>query len=156
MEPGVRCIGIKAAPPGYLWSKYECFLMSGCRDTNLSKKEHKTLSQKEHKTLSQKDPDGCRVITIVLLVLRTGELKTEKKKNQRIISKTTCTSSFHAENICKVSKHSMENCKRSCTHKVPSIFSSERLWQDHRMTEPQNDGRTGHIQYSPHFFKAGL
>ena len=23
---------MKAGPPGFIWSKYECFLMSGCRD----------------------------------------------------------------------------------------------------------------------------
>ena len=32
MDPGFRTHGMKAGPPGYLWSKYECFLMSGCRD----------------------------------------------------------------------------------------------------------------------------
>ena len=32
MDPGVRSHGIKANPPGYLWSKYECFLMSGWWD----------------------------------------------------------------------------------------------------------------------------
>ena len=32
MDPGVRCHGMKANPTGYLWSKYECFLMSGCQD----------------------------------------------------------------------------------------------------------------------------
>ena len=32
MDPGVRSHGMKADPPGYLWSKYECFLMSGWRD----------------------------------------------------------------------------------------------------------------------------
>ena len=36
---------MKAGPPGYLWSKYECFLMSGCRDMNFWKLEYKTLSQ---------------------------------------------------------------------------------------------------------------
>ena len=29
MDPGVRSHGMKADPPGYLRSKYECFLMSG-------------------------------------------------------------------------------------------------------------------------------
>ena len=29
----------------------------------------------------------------------------------------TCTSSYHEENICKVSKQSVQNCKRSCAHK---------------------------------------
>ena len=31
-DPGVRSHGMKADPPGYLWSKYECFLMSGWWD----------------------------------------------------------------------------------------------------------------------------
>ena len=37
MDPWVRCHGMKANPTGYLWSKYECFLMSGCQDMDLSK-----------------------------------------------------------------------------------------------------------------------
>ena len=32
MDPSVRCHGMKADPTGYLWSEYECFLMSGCQD----------------------------------------------------------------------------------------------------------------------------
>ena len=32
MDPGVRSHGMKADPQGSLWSKYECFLMSGWRD----------------------------------------------------------------------------------------------------------------------------
>ena len=32
MDPRVRSHGMKADPPGYLWSKYECFLMSGWWD----------------------------------------------------------------------------------------------------------------------------
>ena len=32
MDPGVRSHGMKADPWGYLWSKYECFLMSGWWD----------------------------------------------------------------------------------------------------------------------------
>ena len=32
MDPGVRSHGMKADPPGSLWSKYECFLMSGWWD----------------------------------------------------------------------------------------------------------------------------
>ena len=32
MDPGLRSHGMKADPPGYLWSKYECFLMSGWWD----------------------------------------------------------------------------------------------------------------------------
>ena len=32
MDPGVRCHGMKANPIGYLWSKFECFLITGCQD----------------------------------------------------------------------------------------------------------------------------
>ena len=36
------------------------------------------------------------------------------------------------------------------------IQVSSELWQNHRMTQPQNAGRTMQIQYRPYFFKAGL
>ena len=42
--------------------------------------------------------------------------KSDKKCSNNYIQ-TTCTSSYHEENICKVSKQSVQNCKRSCTHK---------------------------------------
>ena len=29
---GSKCHGMKANPTGYLWSKYEFFLISGCKD----------------------------------------------------------------------------------------------------------------------------
>ena len=32
LDPGARCHGMKGNPTGYLWSKYECFLMSGSQD----------------------------------------------------------------------------------------------------------------------------
>ena len=37
MDPGVQCHGMKANPTGYLWSKYEYFLMSGCQDIDFLK-----------------------------------------------------------------------------------------------------------------------
>ena len=37
MDPGVQCHGMRAYPTGYLWSKYECFLMSGCQDIDFEK-----------------------------------------------------------------------------------------------------------------------
>ena len=50
-----------------------------------------------------------------------------EKNNQRIISKPLAhLHSMNAENIWKDSKQSVENCKRCCAHKVPSIISSER------------------------------
>ena len=32
MDPGVQWHGMKAKPTGYLWSKYEYFLISGFQD----------------------------------------------------------------------------------------------------------------------------
>ena len=37
MDPGVRCHGMKVNPIGYLWSKYECFLTTGCQDIDSKK-----------------------------------------------------------------------------------------------------------------------
>ena len=31
MVPRVQCHEMKANPKGYLWSKYECFLTTGCQ-----------------------------------------------------------------------------------------------------------------------------
>ena len=42
--------------------------------------------------------------------------KSNKKWSNNYIQ-TTCTSSYHEENICKVSRQSVQNCKRSCAHK---------------------------------------
>ena len=37
MDPGIRSHEMKANTTGYLWSKYECFLISGCQDMDLLK-----------------------------------------------------------------------------------------------------------------------
>ena len=42
--------------------------------------------------------------------------KSDKKWSNNYIQ-TICTSSYHEKNICKVSKWSVQNCKRSCNHK---------------------------------------
>ena len=34
---------------------------------------------------------------------------------------STCTSSYHEKNTCKVSKQWVQNCKRSCAHKIPML-----------------------------------
>ena len=87
------------------------------------------------------------VTAIALLVLRTGELKIlslQTRKSEKRLSKDY-RSSFHAENICKVSKQSVENCKVSCAHKVPTV-------KCYGIT----DGMTaGQIQHSPTFSKRG-
>ena len=78
MDPRVRCHGMKANPTGYLWSKYECFLMSGCQDMDLSK----TLKWRDGNGNANGNAYGninanvdAKVSTIALPVLCTGELK---------------------------------------------------------------------------------
>ena len=43
---------------------------------------------------------------------------------------STCTSSYHEENTCKVSKQWVQNCKRSCAHKIPMLNVDG--WTDER------------------------
>ena len=54
---------------------------------------------------------------------QSSQSRKSKKKSSKYYTKTTCTSSFRAENICKVSKQSKENCKISCAHKVPTVYT---------------------------------
>ena len=64
MDPGVMSHGMKADPPGYLRSKYECFLTSGFRVWTFEKPDGSVTGTRT-----------TRVTTIALLVLRTGQLK---------------------------------------------------------------------------------
>ena len=82
MDPWVRCHGMKANPTGYLWSKYECFLMSGCQDMDLSK----TSKRRDGNGNGNANADA-KVTTIALPVLCTGELKKEKSKMLEKITK---------------------------------------------------------------------
>ena len=59
-------------PKNYLWSKYECFLMSGCRDMNFWKNLEIKLCRSVTGTRMRTWMTG--VTAIALLVLRTGEL----------------------------------------------------------------------------------
>ena len=63
MDPGVRCHGMKSNPTGYLWSKYECFLMSGCQDIDFEK----TLPQSGTGTGTGTGTRTTGVTTIALL-----------------------------------------------------------------------------------------
>ena len=57
--------------------------------------------------------------------LVTENWRDRDKKISKDSTKTTRTSSFHAEHICKFSKQLVENFKRSCAHKVPTVYT---LW----------------------------
>ena len=43
------------------------------------------------------------------------------KNNLTNISKPHAHASYHDENTCKVSRQSVHNCKRNCTHKTPKV-----------------------------------
>ena len=47
--------------------------------------------------------------------------KSDKKWSNNYIQ-TTCITSYYEENICKVSKWSVQNCKRSCAHKRYPLY----------------------------------
>ena len=47
--------------------------------------------------------------------------KRDQKKWSNNYTQTTCTSSYHDGNICKVSKRSVQNCKKSCAHKTTRV-----------------------------------
>ena len=75
MDPWVRCHGMKANSTRYLWSKYECFLMSGCQDMDLSKTSKWRDGNGNGNANANANADA-KVTTIALPVLCTGELKT--------------------------------------------------------------------------------
>ena len=68
MDPGYRSYGMKADPPGYLCSKYECFLKTVASYDLL-----KNLEIKLYHSVTWTRP--TMVTTIALVVLGTGELK---------------------------------------------------------------------------------
>ena len=49
---------------------------------------------------------------------------------------TTCISSYHEENTCKVSNRSVQNYKRSCAHKTPQVNGDG--WTNGRTDERTN------------------
>ena len=54
-----------------------------------------------------------------------------------------CTSSYHEENTCKVSKQWVQNCKRSCAHKIPMLNVDG--WMDGRTNEQMNVRTDGNL-----------
>ena len=69
----------------------------------------------------------------------SSQCEKSDKKCSNNYTQTTCTSSYHEENICKVSKRSVQNCKRSCAHKRYTLsvywgwkmtkFTKRKKWQ---------------------------
>ena len=86
--------------------------------------------------------------------------KLARKKNEEIKGQISSSSLILVYTIHLFTVHVCTKFQSSRPHSFWAKwqkFSYERLWNDW-MTEWQwqNDGRTRQIQYSPHFFKAGL
>ena len=60
--------------------------------------------------------------------------KSDKNLSNNYVQ-STCISSYSEENTCKVSKQWVQNCERSCAHKIPMLNVDG--WTDGRM-----NGRT--------------
>ena len=81
------------------------------------KKTHAKFHNNRYKTVRgvalKRDTNCLYIKGEKLLSSQCG--KVTKMSNNYI--QITYTSSYHEKNICKVSKRSVENCKRSCAHK---------------------------------------
>ena len=99
---------------------------------------HILISWRKH-TQSFKSVRGVALTTNTHCLYIQGEkwlslqcLKSDKNWSNNYVQ-STCTSSYHEENTCKVSKQLVQNCKRSCAHnKYPlSIYSGWKWlsWQ---------------------------
>ena len=77
-----------------------------------------------------------------------------KKINLNIISKSTCTSADPGENMCKVSKRPVQNCMRSCNHKVSTVYTSEvKKWQSSKSTKKWQKIWQGLYEKHMHIFR---
>ena len=122
-----------------LTSGTNCLYIKGEKwlSSNVEKvtKNNLTITFKPHthphtmKTYAKFQNDWYRTVRRVALTRDTHCLYTEgekwlssqcKKKWQKCsnnYTQTTCTFPYHEENICKVLKRSVQNCKRRCAHK---------------------------------------
>ena len=104
MDPGVRSHGMKADPPGYLWSKYECFLMGGWWDilhssclnvklwsNSMNGMEVWTNEQMNERAYERKDKN------YIPLGIKAGGIKT-KVSNDKLFTPIRCLS--HAWILC--------------------------------------------------------
>ena len=117
-----------------LYNQGEKWLSSQCRksDKNWSNNVcpihmHILIPWGKHmqsfKTIVYKTVRGVALTRDTLCLYNQGEkwLSSQCRKSDKNWSnnyvQSTCTSSYHEENTCKVSKQLVQNCKRSCAHK---------------------------------------
>ena len=101
------------------------------------RKTHAKFQNNWYKTVR-----GVALTRDTLCLYNQGEkwLSSQCQKSDKIWSnnyvQSICTSSYHEENTCKVSKQWVQNCKRSCAHKIPMLNVDG--WTDGRQDERTN------------------
>ena len=86
------------------------------------RKTHAKFQNNWYKTVR-----GVALTRDTLCLYNQGEkwLSSQSRKSDKNWSnnyvQSICTSSYHEENTCKVSKQWVQNCKRSCAHKIPML-----------------------------------
>ena len=117
------------AHQGEKWLSSQCRKSDKNWSNNMSnphphtmKKTHAKFQNNWYKTVR-----GVALITSTHCLHIQGEkwLSSQCRKSDKNWSnnyvQSTCTSSYHEENTCKVSKQWVQNCKRSCAHKIPML-----------------------------------
>ena len=74
--------------------------------------------------------------------LSSQSRKSDKNWSNNYVQ-STCISSYNEENTCKVSKQWVQNCKRSCAHKIPMLNVDG--WMDGRTDEQTNVWTDGNL-----------
>ena len=73
-------------------------------------------------------------------------LKSDKKWSNNYVQ-STCTSSYHEKNICKVSKQLVQNCKRSCAHnKHHCLYIQGEKWLSWQCQKSDKNWSNNYVQ----------
>ena len=121
---------------GEKWLSWQCqksdknwsnnYVQSTCTSSYHEENTCKKHMQKTHAKFQNnwyKTVRGVALTTSTHCLYIQGEkwLSSQCRKSDKNWSnnyvQSTCTSSYHEENTCKVSKQLVQNCKRSCAHK---------------------------------------
>ena len=111
---------------GWKWLSSQCGKSEKNNLTITSKSHaHSDTMKKTHAKFHNNPYKTVRGVALTrgtncLYIRREKWVHNMEKSNKKWSSdytQTTCTSSYNEENICKVSKRSVQNCKRSCAYK---------------------------------------
>ena len=124
---------------GEKWLSWHCRKVTKIDPTIMSNPHaHPHTMRKTHAKFQNnwyKTVRGVVLTRDTLCLYNQGEkwLSSQCRKSDKNWSKnyvqSTCTSSYHEENTCKVSKQWVQNCKRSCAHKIPMLNVDGRTYE---------------------------